>query len=392
MAKDSAQRSEKPTPKRLREGRQRGQIPRSPDLVGWLSLLIASFVLPAMARSMHSRMAGYLEKSAELAATGDSSGAMGLSVGLAATILWVLLAFMLVLFVASAIGMAVQGGVTLTTKPLRPKLERISPKAGIKRLVSAQSLVDTGKAVFRLVVMALLVFQVGLGTIEGLLQGQSLALEPAGAQLGSAVLLVLRLVALLGIAVGLADYAFQRRKIGKQLKMTKHEVKQENKNTEGDPTIKSRRRSLHANVSRNQMLAAVEDASVVVVNPTHVAVALSYNAGQVPTVVAKGGDELARRIRERAFSAGVPVVEARPLARVLHDLLDIGSEVPAHLYEAVAIVIAFVMRTPDTVFDAAIRRVNIPASKMLDANPLAAPADADGDDRPALPSPTDPGT
>lgn len=386
-AKDSAQRNEKPTPKRQREGRQQGQIPRSPDLVGWASLLIASFVLPPLARSLHARMAGYLERSAELAATGDAAGAMGLSVGLATSVNWAVLAFLLVMFVSSAAGMAVQGGVTLTTKPLKPKLERISPKSGIKRLVSTQSLVDTGKAVFRLVVMALLVFQVGLGTIEGLLTGQSLALEPAGAQLGSAVLLVLRLVAVLGIAVGLADYAFQRHKIGKQLRMTKHEVKQENKNTEGDPTIKSRRRSLHASVSRNQMLAAVDDASVVVVNPTHVAVALSYNAGQVPTVVAKGGDELARRIRERAFAAEVPVVEARPLARVLHDLLDVGTEVPAHLYEAVAIVIAFVMRTPDTVFDATIRRVNIPASKMLDAKPLDAPT-TDHDERPALAAPT----
>ncbi len=376
-AKESAERSEKPTPKRLREGRQRGQIPRSPDLVGWLSLLIASFVLPALARGLHSRMATYLDRSTEMAARGDLAGAMGMSVGLAATVNWAVLAFMLVLFVSSGIGMAVQGGVTLTAKPLRPKLERISPKSGVKRLVSAQSLVDTGKAVFRLVIMALLVFQIGLGTIEGLLQGQSLALEPAGAQLGDAILLILRLVALLGVAVGLADYAFQRRKIGKQLKMSKHEVKQENRNTEGDPTTKSRRRNMHANVSRNQMLSAVDDASVVVVNPTHVAVALSYSAGEVPTVVAKGGDELALRIRERAFSASVPVVEARPLARVLHDQLDIGSEVPAHLYEAVAIVIAFVMRTPDTVFDAAIRRVSIPASKMLEARPLDAPTSAD---------------
>jgi flagellar biosynthetic protein FlhB len=111
-------------------------------------------------------------------------------------------------------------------------------------------------------------------------------------------------------------------------------------------------------------LAAVGDASVVVVNPTHVAVALAYRAGAVPKVVAKGGDELARRIRERAFETGVPVVEARPLARILHDLIDVGAEVPAHLYEAVAIVIAFVMRTPATALTGAIRQVNVPASKL----------------------------
>ncbi|MEL7156766.1 MAG: EscU/YscU/HrcU family type III secretion system export apparatus switch protein, partial [Actinomycetota bacterium] len=336
---DSAQRNEKPTPKRLREGRQRGQIPRSPDLVGWLTLLMASFVLPALARGVQLRMTRYLDRAAGVAAGGDLHAALDLTAGLAGGVTMLVLAFLLVMFVSSAAGMAVQGGVTLTTKPLRPKLERISPKAGFKRLVSSQSLVDTGKAMFRLTAMALLVFQVALGYIERLLTGSSLALAPAGAEVGAVILLVLRLVAVLGVAVGLADYVFQRHKTGKQLRMTKHEVKQENRNTEGDPTTKSRRRSMHAGVSRNQMLAAVPEASVVVVNPTHVAVALAYDAGRAPTVVAKGGDELALRIRERAFESGVPVVEARPLARVLHDLIDVGSEVPAHLYEAVAIVI-----------------------------------------------------
>jgi flagellar biosynthetic protein FlhB len=148
--------------------------------------------------------------------------------------------------------------------------------------------------------------------------------------------------------------------------MTKDEVKRENRNTDGDPLIRGRRRSMHAKISQNQMLSAVSEASVVVVNPTHVAVALSYKAGGVPTVVAKGGDGLAARIRERAFQSDVPVVEARPLARILHDSIDVGSEVPAHLYEAVAIVIAFVMRSPKSTVEGMIRRVTVPNSKLVD--------------------------
>ncbi|MEM8926216.1 MAG: EscU/YscU/HrcU family type III secretion system export apparatus switch protein [Actinomycetota bacterium] len=366
---ESAQRSEKPTPKRLREGRRKGQIPRSPDLVGWLTLFIASFIIPRLATEVYDRMTSYVEEAVATVAAGDGNGAMGMAASLSGSVMVAMVVFLSLMFALTAGGLAMQGGVTLTLQPLRPKLERISLKTGFKRLVSAQSLVDTAKAVFRLTAMALLVLQVAVGYITALLGGQSRSLSPAGAELAAALLLVVRLVAFIGIIVGLADYAFQRRKVGKQLKMTKHEVKQETKNTEGDPFIRSRRRSLHMAVNRNQMLAAVGDAAVVVVNPTHVAVALSYQGGGVPTVVAKGGDELALRIRERAFETGVPVVEVRPLARVLHDALDVGAEVPAHLYEAVAIVIAFVMRAPATALDRTIRRVVVPPSKLLEPTP-----------------------
>lgn len=361
---DSGQRTEKPTPKRLREARRRGQIPRSPDLVGWVTLLVATFVLPTVMRSVHGRIVDYLAVAREAIAAGQPEQAMneaGPAIGMVGLVFFPLL---VLLMVVTIVGLVVQGGVTLTTEPLRPKWERISPKAGIKRLVSPQSVVETAKAVFRLLVLAVLVTQIGTGFISTYLSGTGRALGPAGVEVGAALLLLVRAAAATGVAVGMADYAFQRRKTAKQLRMTKHEVRQESRTTEGDPMVRSRRRSLHAKLSRNQMLAAVNDASVVVVNPTHVAVALTYEAGAVPTVVAKGGDELARRIRERAFEAGVPVVETRPLARMLHDLLDIGDEIPAHLYEAVAIVIAFVMRSRPTPFDRVVRHLSVPESKL----------------------------
>ena len=383
---DNAQRSEKPTAKRLRDARRKGQIPRSPDLVGWATLLAASFVLPTLAAVVHRTMAGYLQQATRTVAAGDPGQAMVLAAGMAGDALGWTIVFLAVMFAATAAGMAVQGGVTLTAQPLKPKWERLSPKAGVKRLVSAQSLVDTGKALFRLTVMAVLVLQVGVGYISSLLSGTSRALEPAGVELADALLLVVRLVAVVGVVVGLGDYAFQRYRTGKQLRMTKHEVKQESRNTEGDPLTRGRRRRAHADITRNQMLAAVNEASVVVVNPTHVAVALAYEAGGVPTVVAKGDDDLALRIRERAFEKGIPVVEVRPLARVLHDLIDVGEEVPAHLYEAVAIVIAFVMRAPATTLERAVRTVSVPPSKLLNTRVLDDPS------TPALPQPRDPAT
>ncbi|MGI9611546.1 MAG: EscU/YscU/HrcU family type III secretion system export apparatus switch protein, partial [Acidimicrobiales bacterium] len=307
---------------------------------------------------------------------GELQAAMGKAGGLVQAVGLVFVPFLVFLAIVTAGGMAVQGGVTLSADPLRPKLERVSPKAGLKRLVSAQSAVDTGKALFRLTVMTVIVGQIMMGQVGRYLGGGSRSLIPAGAELGDSLLLLVRLAALVGLVVGFGDYAFQRHKIGKQLKMTKDEVKRENKNTEGDPLIRNRRRQMHAKVSQNKMLAAVGEASVVVVNPTHVAVALRYEAGEVPTVVAKGGDALAARIRERAFEADVPVVEVRPLARILHDLIEVGSEVPAHLYEAVAIVIAFVMRTPRTAVDGMVRRVTVPNSKLVDTRTEPGPIDS----------------
>ncbi len=360
----TGQKSEKPTAKRLKEARRRGQIPRSPDLVGWTSLFVASFVLPAVLGGLQGKMSDYFAEIQDLVAAGEFQAAMARTADLIPGIGVVFLPFLLLMMIATAVGLAVQGGVTVTAEPLRPKLERISPKAGLKRLVSAQSAVDTGKAIFRLAVLVVIVLQVMTGQIAAYLGGPARSLELTGLEIGASLLFLVRLAAIVGVVVGFGDYAFQRYKVGKQLKMTKDEVRRENKNTEGDPMTRGRRRALHQKVSQNQMLSAVNEASVVVVNPTHVAVALSYRAGGVPTVVAKGGDALAAKIRERAFQYDVPVVEVRPLARILHDMTEIGDEVPAHLYEAVAIVIAFVMRSPQAALSGAIRRVSIPSSKL----------------------------
>ena len=363
--KSSSQKTEKPTPKRLVEARKKGQIPRSSDLVGWTALLAASYILPSLIAAMRTTLTDYFFIINQAVGAGELDLAIAEAGGLVGSVAWAMAPFMIFMVVMTAGGMAVQGGVTLTGDPLRPKLERISPKSGLKRLFSMQSVVDTAKALFRLIVLTVLVALIMTGQLSRHIGGTSRALGPSGSDLAESLLFLVRLAGLVGLVIGLADYAWQRRKIGKQLKMTKDEVKRENRNTEGDPLTRGRRRSMHAKVSQNQMLSAVGEASVVVVNPTHVAVALSYKAGAVPTVVAKGGDALAARIRERAFESDVPVVEVRPLARILHDTIEVGSEVPSHLYEAVAIVIAFVMRSPKAAVGGMIRRVSIPNSKLV---------------------------
>ncbi|MEM9563409.1 MAG: EscU/YscU/HrcU family type III secretion system export apparatus switch protein [Actinomycetota bacterium] len=378
--KQSGQRTEKPTPRRLREARRKGQIPRSPDLVGWITLLVASYLLPFLITLLRDRFIGYVNLATGALTMGQWDVAMRAGRQLVGGVALVFFAFLGLIMLVTIIAMAVQGGVTLSAEPLKPKWERISPKAGVKRLVSAQSAIDTAKAVVRLAALAVLLWQIMAGEILRFLSGTVRSPIPAGIELAAAILLLVRLAALLGIVVGIGDYAFQRWKVGKQLKMTKDEVKRENKNTEGDPLLRGRRRQMHARVSRNKMLAAVGDASVVVVNPTHISVALSYASGAVPTVVAKGEDELALRIREKAFEAGVPVVECRPLARLLNEVIEVGEEVPAHLYEAVAVVIAFVMRLPPTAVSGTIRQVAVPLSKLRSAPDRRTGGDGDDGD------------
>ncbi len=362
--KSSGQKTEKPTAKRLSEARRRGQIPRSPDLVSWVTLLIASYLLPPLIGLLADRYERFFSVATDAISNGQLDLALRGTNDLARGVSFVVVPFLFLMALLVIMGLVVQGGVTLSAQPLRPKAERISPLAGFKRLVSPQSLVDTGKAILRLTALAILMWRITDSRLAAFLTGSARAPADTGGDLSAAILLLVRLAALLGVVVGVGDYAFQRWKVGKQLRMTKDEVKRENRNTEGDPFTRSRRRSLHAKVSRNKMLAAVSEASVVVVNPTHISVALSYRSGAVPKVVAKGVDDLALRIRERAFEAGVPVVEAKPLARMLHDLIEVGEEVPTHLYEAVAIVIAFVMRLPVTALDRTVRRVSVPLSKL----------------------------
>ena len=364
MAADSAQKTEKPTPRRLREARQKGQIPRSVDLVQWVTLLAASFLLPSTMRSVLGRIDDRLDAAIDLAGQGETGPALAAAAtmaGSAALGLGFLFGFVMV---SSIVGMVLQGGFVLSAHPVKPKWERVSPKSGLKRLFSMQSVVETAKALVRLFVLGLLVATVLSAAASDHLFGAGLGLASSTDLLIEQILLVLRLAALVGSVIGVADYAFQRHQAMKKLKMSKQEVKEDQRRAEGDPVIKNRRRQAHAKLTRNQMLSAVSDATVVIVNPTHFAVALDYDDnGSAPTVVAKGADELSWRIRERAATNDVPIVESPPLARALHASVDVGDTIPESFFEAVAIVLAFVMRkrrNPSSVNG----RVSVPASKI----------------------------
>jgi flagellar biosynthetic protein FlhB len=348
MAGRNEDRTEKPTPKRKREARRKGQVARSPDVSGWLVLLAASLVAPTIFGSAEKRLFNLMGAVANVVGQPTTAGVtrvfdQGLSD--VTTIVLPVLGGFAVLGLAANFA---QTGLVLTTENLTPKWERINPLKGIKRMASGRTLWELGKQTAKLALLVVVCYGILAGMVRSLITTQPVGLGPILSYTGSKVLLLLRAGAGLGLLIGLADYAFQRKTLQKSLKMTRHEVKEEHRQSEGDPLLRREVRRKMFRLSRSRMMAAVAHADVVVVNPTHFAVALRYEPGRgrAPRVVAKGADELATRIREEARKHSVPVIQDAPVARAIYAACDADEQIPADLYVAVARLLAFVFTLP----------------------------------------------
>jgi flagellar biosynthetic protein FlhB len=225
---------------------------------------------------------------------------------------------------------------------LLPKPDRLA--GGFKRLVSLQGAANLLKAVLKIAVVVAVAWNVLVALGQGAIAAPAMGLPEILAFTGNGLRKLVLVMALPLIGIGATDYAFQRWRFERSIKMSRQEVKQEHKESEGDPQIRGRFRRAHRELSKRRMLADVKRADVVLTNPTHVAVALRYrpDEGGAPKVLAKGADEVALRIREAARSAGVPIVERRALARALFQKVQIGAEIPNQLYKAVAEILAYI--------------------------------------------------
>lgn len=337
-------RTEAPTPKKRRDSRQKGQVARSSDLIAWTMVLALSYVLPMTARSVFNAARKIWARS--LAAGDDVSiipSLVGRALGDA------LLALLPLLATGAAVAVfanLAQVGFLLSFKPLKPQRSRISPLAGFKRIYGPRSLWEATKQVLKAAVVVAAVFPMLRSAPERYLAGGGLPLHESLPTARDDVLAALRFSAYAMIAISTADYFYQRYATTKDLRMTRQEVRDEFRNADGDPMLKARQRSVARQLSTNKMLADAAGAQVVVTNPTHIAVALSYNpeTNPAPRVVAVGKGALAAKIRQVAAGAGVPIVEAKPLARALHRGCKVGDEIPIQLYDAVARVLAFIRR------------------------------------------------
>jgi flagellar biosynthetic protein FlhB len=346
VAKDGpgGEKTEKPTPQRLKKARKEGQIPRTQELGTWLGVATASVLLPMLVGTAFEEVqelfvqVGAVAKNPEPAALSVLMG-QALSAFLV-TVLPTAVAMMVVGTVAAA----AQGGVTFATKGMKPTLKKLNPFPGIKRMFGTQGLWEAVKALLKTAALATVVLVTSDRAQALVSSAGALSLHAVTEVFTDSAILMFRVVAVTGLVIAVADYVIVRRKTMKQLKMSKYEIQQEHKQSEGDPYMKAHRRSVQMAMSRNRMMAEVAEADVLLVNPVHVAVALKYEAAKgAPRVVAKGAGEVAAKLRERAAEARVPLVQDIPLARALHASCDIGQEVPAQLFTAVARVLAFVM-------------------------------------------------
>jgi flagellar biosynthesis protein FlhB len=345
MPKPSGEKTEKATPQKLKKAKSQGMIGHSPELASWLSMLAASFLIPATAKSLMTSsqltmiQIGGLIRTPE---TGPAISIMRQAVLKGAAAVAPLVLLVLLTSIASS---AAQGGVHVATKLLMPKMSRLNPLSGLKRMFGPQGVWSLVKSLTKMLVLSAVTYLSVRSLIPTLVAAGALPVQQILASTMSAALRLVRYGSAAGLVMAGADVAVVRRRNNKQLKMTKEEVKEEHKSNDGDPRLKSARRSRALAMSRQRMMGDVATADVVVVNPTHFAVALKYEPSRgAPRIVAKGGDFIAFQIRDKAEEHRVPIVEDIPLARTLYATCKVGQEIPSELYHGVAAVLAFVMR------------------------------------------------
>ena len=350
MADDTeqSQKTEEPTQKRLQDAHERGQVAVSRELNHWLSVLAMTVVIltfaPAMMNDIGRTLIKFIERPESLPVD-----PVGLDLLLEATLRDVggaLIAPILLLVGAALLGNLVQTGIVFSIHAIVPDLSRISAFAGARRLFSLRAISEFGKGLAKIAIVGVvltILLRPELARLDLLIEGdvridldilRSLALR-----------VIIGTLAVMTVVAGL-DVLYQRFELRRRLRMSRQEIKDEHKQSEGDPMIRARIRQIRMERARRRMIAAVPTADVVVTNPTHYAVALKYERAKMsaPRLVAKGVDSLALKIKEVANEHKVPLVENRPLAQALYSGVELDAEIPPEHYRAVAQVIAYVMK------------------------------------------------
>ncbi len=340
------------TPKRREEARKKGQVARSSEFGGAATLLAVILalhvLLPGAAglsllQNLHTAFQFNPHVSALTFASVHQWHMQG--VAWEAKILLPVALLAVVLGLVSGIG---QVGFAVTPEALAPQWNRLNPAAGMKRLLSLRGTVEAFKGLLKMGLVGGICYNTLRGSIESgeLLRTMREPLPETISVVGGLIWTLGLRVSTVLLVLAVADYAYQKYEFEKNLKMSLTEIKQEMKQSDGDPLIKAKIKRLQREMSKKRMMQDVPKADVVITNPTHFAIALVYDGGaSAPKVVAKGQDEVAARIREIARENKVPLVENKPLARTLYRTVEIGREIPADLFEAVAQVLAFVYRT-----------------------------------------------
>ena len=339
------ERTEEATEKRRREFREKGQVAQSREvntamlLTGLL--LLWSFYAPVFWSDLKAFLAFFWRMSSEFTVTALSFQQMLLFImQKSAGLLWPLLLSGVVLGLLSGY---LQVGFLFTGKPMQPDLKKLDPIQGMGKLISKRSFFEALKSFGKIILVGVVAYWTLMARFEEFPGLAGLELSAAVAYMADFMFLILLKCCLLLIVIAVADYLFSRWEMEKKMKMTKQEIKEEHKETEGDPQVKQKVRAIQRDMARQRMMADVPDSDVIITNPTHYAVALRYRREEMdaPVVVAKGADHVARRIREIGQEHDVPAVENPMVARSLYQV-DIGSPIPEEMFKAVAEILAYV--------------------------------------------------
>jgi flagellar biosynthetic protein FlhB len=349
MAQDSFQeRTEKATPKRKQEARRKGNVPRSNEVNSATILIISGLFFLILGKFMFKELMAVmkvlLSNISSMDLSSDKLPHMVKQGGLTFAVLAG--PFMMTVFVAGIASNIIQAGLTFSAHSLEPKLEKINPVEGFKRMFAMRSLVELVKNLIKMGIIGFVGYRTLKGEFSGFIQLLNQDVSQIVAFVGVVTLKLVLRVGVVFAILAVLDFLYQRYEYEKNLKMTKQEIKEEHKQMEGDPLIKSRIRAIQRERARHRMLQDVPKADVVVTNPTHYAVALKYDPekASAPVVVAKGIRKIALKIKEIAQKHNVPVVERPLVARMLYKSAEIGHEIPVELYQVVAEILAHVYK------------------------------------------------
>ena len=349
MADESfGERTEQATGKRRSEARKKGQVARSREIPSVAVLLVALSVIYVLSTYLLQRLSWVMVQSFQ------KIGAFSLSpeniLGFGGEIVWALVQILgPILLAVLAMGILanyVQIGTLFTLEVIQPKLSRVDPIQGFRRLLSKQSFVEVLKALFKFLIIGWVAYSTVQNELPEILSLPDQEVGGIFRFIGSVSARIFFKTVLVMVALAVLDYLFQRWSYEKSLRMTKREIQEEFKQTEGDPLVKSRIRSIQREMARRRMMAEVPKADVVITNPTHLAVALGYEKEEMaaPKVLAKGAGIIAEKIKEVARAHQIPLVENKPLAQALYKIVDLGQVIPSTLYQVVADILAHVYR------------------------------------------------
>lgn len=356
FAKDGpgGEKTEEPTAKKLEDARKEGNVAKSKDLVTAITLLAFFYLLKITIGYIGSNMMEmYTNVYSKIQMVANPyhddmnyNTVLGLFKDMAIYALKIIGPVLAVSFVITVIGYLLQVKWKPTSKPLKPKLDKFSPVKGVKKMFSTQSLVNFVKSLALVIIISYVVYSTMIDKLWYWFRWYDVSLYTALGTIGDITISLGIKVSAIYLVVGIGDFIWSKHKFHEDMKMTKQEVKDEYKNSEGDPHVKSQQRKVMQKASMRRMMQSVPEADVVITNPTHFAVALKYDLdmAKAPVVVAKGADYVAQKIKEKAREHDVEIVENKPLARALYANVEIGSEIPEELYQAVAEVLAFVYK------------------------------------------------